>query len=705
MPVRLLRGTDSAVNGYYGSLGEVVVNQDNMSLHVLDGVNPGGDEIWNENQVTSYVNQAITSYASGGTFPTSSVTYLPETDFNAAMPNTTGTASDPNTEVIQWDGSKFYIAAAPAGGGGGGGGTNPTSATTTGSVMVWTGAAWTEDASFATQTYVNNEVAQVKTDILGGATAAYDTLQEIKGFIDTNASNIGTILTNVSTKITKPGTSTPANHAVAWDATANAGTGDLVNVDLSVYAPKPGATTTADHAMVWDTALGWQEVDLSVFALDADLAAKAIKPAASSAAGEFLRWDATANSGDGGFINQVPATGGGGTSIPTPSLDTDTANGEVLVWDQTMGSLKNEASSFAMAPPTQSTSDTYLFHDGTSWQYGTPVGTSPTFTTPGVGTASSEVLKWNLGNNEFENVTLSVAGFTDMGSITPPSASASSDVLQWDGTNNQFINQPGFATQTFVSNKMPAVATATNDVVKYNGTALENVALSTTGFTTTGFITPATTSGATDVLQWDGSNFINASGFAQSPPTQATVNTYLYHDGSSWQYGTPVSSGPSITTPTVDTATGEMLGWTNAGGVQNVAATTLGLATETYVNTAISNLLGGASTAYDTLKEIEDYILNNADTNMTQLLSDLALKAPIPTAAEVTADGEFLGWDGSVFTKKSVSVQGGAFNVAEVNGEIQFTPNYTVIDAATGVFDFTDNGTEYIISVKSSLAV
>ena len=95
---------------------------------------------------------------------------------------------------------------------------------------------------------------------------------------------------------------------------------------------------------------------------------------------------------------------------------------------------------------------------------------------------------------------------------------------------------------------------------------------------------------------------------------------------------------------------------------------------------------------------------NNADANMTQLLSDLALKAPIPTAGEVTADGEFLGWDGSAFTKKSVSVQGGAFDITEVNGEIIFDPNYTVIDAATGVFDFVDNGTEYIIRVKPSLA-
>ena len=78
-------------------------------------------------------------------------------------------------------------------------------------------------------------------------------------------------------------------------------------------------------------------------------------------------------------------------------------------------------------------------------------------------------------------------------------------------------------------------------------------------------------------------------------------------------------------------------------------------------------LLAGATTAYDTLKEIEDYINANEGsvgtilTNMTtmqnqinanegnigSLLTDLSTKAPKPAAP--SNNGEFLTWDGSNF--------------------------------------------------------
>ena len=57
-------------------------------------------------------------------------------------------------------------------------------------------------------------------------------------------------------------------------------------------------------------------------------------------------------------------------------------------------------------------------------------------------------------------------------------------------------------------------------------------------------------------------------------------------------------------------------------------------------------LLAGASTAYDTLKEIEDYI-NANEGSMGSLLTDLSTKAPKPAAP--SNNGEFLTWDGSNF--------------------------------------------------------
>jgi len=57
-------------------------------------------------------------------------------------------------------------------------------------------------------------------------------------------------------------------------------------------------------------------------------------------------------------------------------------------------------------------------------------------------------------------------------------------------------------------------------------------------------------------------------------------------------------------------------------------------------------LLAGATTAYDTLKEIEDYI-NANEGSMGSLLTDLSTKAPKPAAP--SNNGEFLTWDGSNF--------------------------------------------------------
>jgi hypothetical protein len=268
---------------------------------------------------------------------------------------------------------------------------------------------------------------------------------------------------------------------------------------------------------------------------------------------------------------------------------------------------------------------------------------------------------------------VNVGGFATEVYVTnkmPTNPSNLTEVVQWNGT--AFVNATGFAQDSDITDRMPAATTSagsvvtwdgtrlqntvgmatevyvndlkpanptgSSEVVKWNGSAFENSALSTTGFTTSGFITPATNSGTTDVLQWDGSNFINQAGFA----------------------------------------------------------------TETFVNTAITNLVNGATSAYDTLIEIENAITAN-DTDISSLLSDLSLKAPKPSAAEITGDGEMLGWNGTTFEKKSVSVSGGAFDIVETNNEIVFNPNYTVIGNATGVFEIVDNGSEYVIRPKSGL--
>ena len=75
-------------------------------------------------------------------------------------------------------------------------------------------------------------------------------------------------------------------------------------------------------------------------------------------------------------------------------------------------------------------------------------------------------------------------------------------------------------------------------------------------------------------------------------------------------------------------------------------------------------LLAGASTAYDTLKEIEDYISSNQG-DVSSLLSDMASKAPKPTVP--TPAGKALTWDGSAFQNADVG-----FTRQEVGGNVEF---------------------------------
>lgn len=80
-----------------------------------------------------------------------------------------------------------------------------------------------------------------------------------------------------------------------------------------------------------------------------------------------------------------------------------------------------------------------------------------------------------------------------------------------------------------------------------------------------------------------------------------------------------------------------------------------------------AEILSGASTAYDTLKEIEDYI-NANQGSMGSLLTDLGTKAPKPSAP--TPSGQALSWDGSAFQNVSVGATG--FTRQEVDGNVEF---------------------------------
>jgi hypothetical protein len=67
-----------------------------------------------------------------------------------------------------------------------------------------------------------------------------------------------------------------------------------------------------------------------------------------------------------------------------------------------------------------------------------------------------------------------------------------------------------------------------------------------------------------------------------------------------------------------------------------------------------AQLLDGATSAYDTLKEIEDYINNNSG-DVSSLLTDMANKAPKPTSS--CGETEVLEWNGTAFACKNIGMK------------------------------------------------
>ena len=67
---------------------------------------------------------------------------------------------------------------------------------------------------------IATDIQQAKNDLLGGAGAAYDTLQELATELQNNDSAIATLTSNIGTKADKPSSPTGTGQALSWDGSA-----------------------------------------------------------------------------------------------------------------------------------------------------------------------------------------------------------------------------------------------------------------------------------------------------------------------------------------------------------------------------------------------------------------------------------------------------------------------------------------------------
>lgn len=219
-----------------------------------------------------------------------------------------------------------------------------------------------------------------------------------------------------------------------------------------------------------------------------------------------------------------------------------------------------------------------------------------------------------------------------------------------DGTSNQILVTNGSGTLSFAAQQdissllaninnesigelsdVSITSAADTEVLQYNGSAWVNVAANTVGVTTLENLTDTTitSAGAGDFLRHDGSAWVD-SAIQNSDISQAMVTQY--------QANLAIAQSQITFTDTFLTST-DLTGY----------------ATESYVTTAIGNVIDAAPAALDTLNELAES-LNDDDDFAGTMTTALAGKADtghnISTHGDVTitgtpADNEVLAWDGS----------------------------------------------------------
>ena len=86
---------------------------------------------------------------------------------------------------------------------------------------------------------IASDIQQAKNDLLGGAGAAYDTLQELATELQDNDNAISTLTSNIGTKANKPSSPTGTGKALGWDGSqfteVDGGTAGLTRTENSNY--------------------------------------------------------------------------------------------------------------------------------------------------------------------------------------------------------------------------------------------------------------------------------------------------------------------------------------------------------------------------------------------------------------------------------------------------------------------------------------
>ena len=227
---------------------------------------------------------------------------------------------------------------------------------------------------------------------------------------------------------------------------------------------------------------------------------------------------------------------------------------------------------------------------------------------------AGEILKWN--GSAWINNTLAEAGIQAAGNYITTTTTFGGDV---SGTYNAIVVADD--SHNHVISNVDGLQTALDGKYSTSNPA---------GYTTnTGTVTSVSGTGTVSGLTLTGS--VTSSG-------SLTLGGAITGFATSGHNHTLDSL--SNTTITSNTA-GEILKWNGSAWINNTLAEA-GIATESYVTTAISNLVNGADAAYDTLKEIQDAMATDAE--LSAAISAITIgngTVTVNTGSGLTGSGSF----------------------------------------------------------------
>jgi len=659
--MQVTRVTTAQLATMTGADGMIVYNVDTDQMVVMDGTTVGGNVMLDADAVDDAIQAEVTNFTvSGGqTLPTigtpttagsvvvwdgnawdESADFALKADVAQDFADLAPASGNTVTgSALRWNNGKLENFVIPASGSGGGLAA-PIKTTDADKILAWniTTSNWEERDVFELKTDVTAKIQAVK-----GNPVTYTTIQALDAQMSTVTSMATSNNATLGTKPNKPVRAPLVGESLTWDHVNGVFdySADFPTFsDLATKATKPATSSitsaTQDEVLAWDATAnsgngGFYHKDLASLATQVDVDSKAPKPPTGIQAGEFLRWDETNEV----FTFATPAGGGGGSSIPTLTTTTDTSTAgamQVLIWDSASGDLKNVASPFAEPPPAS---------------------------------AAGEYLRWDATTGWVNDTPAGGGGGSSFG--TPSSGTLANEAVTWDGTS-AFVNTNGYAMLTDLTGKAdkPATVTGANEFLQWTASGWTNTALSTVGVTSGSFVSPSTNTGTGQHVIWNGSAFENASEFATESmlegmfplATDSTSNrAVLVWDGTKTLNK---NFAPATATPN-----GEFVKW-NGTTFENVALSTTGMTTTGFVNPASGS-------------GFTDAIQWDAVAGVLKNVPNFRPDASIDTS---TSADDVLGWDGTQFYKKTLASTSTAAGVMELT------------------HDTVNN--EYVLSVKAS---